>query len=281
MKRSLLYAVTLLLLFAALPGFAQHHVSNWIYRTAMDTTVVPCWTDPSTMISVPPSSMNMMMPTAMYMRIDQMPMDSLNMPHDSTYLGWCRIQAGSDSMHFNMMNGDSMDGSRNMMQFMKAAKCQFRWDSLTSDSAYRHWHLTGMKGWNGLNWVTIGGVSVSGSTATFASSESYSAVAFVGERTVTGVVDRGGAPDHFSLSQNYPNPFNPSTEIRFAVPQTARVSLDVYNLLGEKVATLVDGIETAGTHAVRFDGAGLSSGVYFYRLQHGTSVLTERMTLLK
>jgi len=88
-------------------------------------------------------------------------------------------------------------------------------------------------------------------------------------------------PDHYDLSQNFPNPFNPTTEITYALPQAGRVTLTVFNLLGQKVATLVNGTEVAGIHAVSFDGRSLPSGIYFYHLQAGEFVQTRKMVLLK
>lgn len=87
--------------------------------------------------------------------------------------------------------------------------------------------------------------------------------------------------ERFELSQNYPNPFNPSTSINFTVPVTSDVQLTVFNLLGQKVATLVNERRSAGNHSVRFDARNLSSGVYFYQLQAGDFTLQRRMTLIK
>ncbi len=93
--------------------------------------------------------------------------------------------------------------------------------------------------------------------------------------------DRDNRPAEFRLSQNQPNPFNPTTEIHYALPTAGRVSLRVYDLLGHQVATLVDGVQQAGTQSVRFDGANLPSGVYLYRLQAGDRVTTRKMSLVK
>ena len=86
---------------------------------------------------------------------------------------------------------------------------------------------------------------------------------------------------NFELGQNYPNPFNPSTVIRYALPYKARANVTVFNALGQSVRELVNGEEEAGYHEVKFDGTGLASGVYFYRLQAGSFVETKRLTLLK
>jgi hypothetical protein len=89
-------------------------------------------------------------------------------------------------------------------------------------------------------------------------------------------------PSGISLDQNYPNPFNPSTSIRFQVPEPGRVSLKVYSLLGQEVATLVDDVRSAGTYLATFDARGLASGVYFYRLDAGSGPsLAKRMLILK
>lgn len=88
-------------------------------------------------------------------------------------------------------------------------------------------------------------------------------------------------PGDFALSQNYPNPFNPSTKISYSLPVSGNVELKVYNELGAEVATLAGGFKTAGTYEVTFDGAGLSSGVYFYKLNAGNMSETRKMLLLK
>jgi Zn-dependent metalloprotease/disulfide oxidoreductase YuzD len=88
-------------------------------------------------------------------------------------------------------------------------------------------------------------------------------------------------PTAMALQQNYPNPFNPSTTIRFDLPEAARVTLKVLNLLGQEVATLVEGWQPAGTHAVVFNAANLPSGTYFYVMQAGEVRQVRRLTLMK
>lgn len=101
----------------------------------------------------------------------------------------------------------------------------------------------------------------------------------------------GGAPlppSGYSLSQNFPNPFNPSTIISYQLPANSHVTLKVYDVLGREVETLVDGRQSAGNHAVKFEAKGLPSGVYFYRLsakplsgQAGNFIETKKLVMLK
>jgi hypothetical protein len=93
--------------------------------------------------------------------------------------------------------------------------------------------------------------------------------------------DLAAMPSSFSLEQNYPNPFNPSTTIRFGLAGRARVTLSVFNMLGQRVATLVEGEREAGYHSVNFDASGLASGVYLYRLTAGEHVQARKLILLR
>jgi photosystem II stability/assembly factor-like uncharacterized protein len=93
--------------------------------------------------------------------------------------------------------------------------------------------------------------------------------------------DPGEVPGSVQLYQCYPDPFNPSTVIRYALPSRVRVQVSVYNTLGQEVAILQNGEQEAGMHEVRFDGANLSSGVYFYTLRAGSVAETRKALLLR
>jgi hypothetical protein len=88
-------------------------------------------------------------------------------------------------------------------------------------------------------------------------------------------------PKSYSLSQNYPNPFNPLTTINYELPITNYVELSIYNLLGQKVAMLVNKKQAAGRHQVQWDGRNFASGVYYYRLTAGSFVETKKLVLLR
>jgi flagellar hook assembly protein FlgD len=93
-------------------------------------------------------------------------------------------------------------------------------------------------------------------------------------------------PPDFSLSQNYPNPFNPSTTISYQLPETGGVKLEIYNLKGQRVKTLINTNQEAGYHSVIWNGTdtnnrNVASGVYFYRLSNPTKTISKRMLLMK
>jgi hypothetical protein len=112
----------------------------------------------------------------------------------------------------------------------------------------------------------------------FGQTEFFKTMAF---QVATGVEEQNGAPKEFALMQNYPNPFNPATTIRYDLPRSGYVQLTVYNALGQLMSTLVHENEDAGSHEVRFDGSGLASGMYFYRIQAGGLVQTKKLLLLR
>jgi len=101
------------------------------------------------------------------------------------------------------------------------------------------------------------------------------------ERGTLAVPSDGLRPTEFRLSQNYTNPFNPSTTIRYDLPYTSVVQLVVYNALGQRVATLVQGEKEVGYHETQFDASGLSSGAYFYRLTADNFTQTRKLLVIR
>ena len=111
----------------------------------------------------------------------------------------------------------------------------------------------------------------------------WEVVALVGADAVSSSnEDDITAPVTFTLEQNYPNPFNPSTNIQFTLPAASDVTLEVFNMLGQKVATLLSNEKmTAGSHTQKFDASSLASGMYVYRISAANFVQSRKMMLIK
>ena len=115
---------------------------------------------------------------------------------------------------------------------------------------------------------------------------SYDAVAALANiknymSTVTSIEKTDLVPVKYNLAQNYPNPFNPSTVISYTLPKASDVKLTVFNMLGQKVQTLVDAKQSVGKYTVRFDASELASGVYFYQIQAGNFMKVNKMLYVK
>ena len=98
---------------------------------------------------------------------------------------------------------------------------------------------------------------------------------------IVSVENKEYVPTEFALEQNYPNPFNPTTTIKYQIPAPIHVTLKVYDVLGNEIATLVNEEKSAGTYETEFSAKGLTSGVYFYKLQSGGIIETKKMVLLR
>ena len=90
-----------------------------------------------------------------------------------------------------------------------------------------------------------------------------------------------GVPSTYALEQNFPNPFNPTTSIRYRIPATSKVSLQLFDILGREVQTLVNTIQSSGTYTVTLNARNLASGVYFYRFNAGGFSSTKKLVMVK
>ncbi len=106
-------------------------------------------------------------------------------------------------------------------------------------------------------------------------------VDFNGSFEYSNIIEVEIAPSAYSLSQNYPNPFNPVTSIKYQLPANAFVSINIYDVLGNEVAALINEVKPAGSYELQFDASALTSGVYFYRLQAGDFIDVKKMILMK
>ncbi|MCG6960031.1 T9SS type A sorting domain-containing protein [bacterium BMS3Abin03] len=104
----------------------------------------------------------------------------------------------------------------------------------------------------------------------------------LGIQTISGIEDANyTAPINYVLYQSYPNPFNPTTNIKYSIPKSSKVSLKIYDILGREVTSLVDKYEKSGTYTIQFTAKNLASGIYFYRIKAGKFVQTKKLMLLK
>jgi hypothetical protein len=149
------------------------------------------------------------------------------------------------------------------------------------------WSTLGTGSQNGVNGLGVFALAVVGNEVyvggAFISAGGVSAIGVARWNSGTSRVEQLSptAPKTFLLEQNYPNPFNPSTTIRYQLPVASEVKLEVYDVLGKKIATLVNERQSAGSYQVVWNASGLSSGTYFYRLQAGTFTQTKKMILVK
>jgi hypothetical protein len=102
-----------------------------------------------------------------------------------------------------------------------------------------------------------------------------------GEKNEPADMSETFIPEKTVLHQNYPNPFNPVTQIKFDLAKTGNVKLSIYNVSGQKIAELADGIRNAGFHTVEFDGSKFNSGIYYYNLEVDGKSITKKMVLTK
>jgi choice-of-anchor B domain-containing protein len=185
-------------------------------------------------------------------------------------------------------NGDSV---------ITAQPVSFRWTKSADPGKDPHWYLVRLKG-PGLDttWRADDSLTAYANTAVLQPGATYTwrittrdewnetpsrdSSKFV-VRFTTGVDGKSTTPLSFRLGQNYPNPFNPTTVIRYGIRDAGYVTLKVYNVLGEEVATLVDGIRSAGDGEVRWNAAGLPSGVYLYQLKSGAFFETKKLMLVR
>lgn len=140
---------------------------------------------------------------------------------------------------------------------------------------------------NGANWLQAGMSGFEVSSMTINSSDN-TLFAGTGKGSIYKMVDgvsdakeETSIPTEFELQQNYPNPFNPSTKIEFSVARNERVTITIYNILGQVVKTLVNADYAPGKYTVSFDGSSLASGVYIYNMQTNSTNFTKKMMLLK
>ncbi len=159
----------------------------------------------------------------------------------------------------------------------------------TNNSGFEVERKSSKTEWQPIGFVQGEGTSVSGTNYVFTDQHPeiginyyrLRQIDFDGTFNYSSTVETEFVPGVYALQQNFPNPFNPTTTIRFSVPNEDHVNLTVYNLIGEKVITLVDEVMDQGSHTVNFNGSGLASGLYILRMTSGSYSSIIKMNLLK
>jgi hypothetical protein len=160
-------------------------------------------------------------------------------------------------------------------------ECVLQWSAGMNDLVWSSPQLLGTATFLEGNKIKLEPVNSAGGDAKMDSSQW-----FIPPATGVETTDADGVLDQFKLAQNYPNPFNPVTTISYSLDKTEQIALEVYDVLGNKVRTLYSGVQNAGTHNVRWNGAdengqSVSSGLYLYRLVADDRVQSGKMTLMK
>jgi hypothetical protein len=148
--------------------------------------------------------------------------------------------------------------------------------------------------WDGVNWYSFGNMNSAVYSFTTFNNEpfcggSFSVASGLPADNIAHLINRligirrlnEKIPKNFTLYQNFPNPFNPSTRIKFSVVKSSIVSIEVFDVTGRRISTLVNNRFQPGTYEIDFNAAGLSSGVYFYRLRAGDFIQSKKMVLIK
>ena len=224
-----------------------------------------------------------MMPDSLYCQIlEAFPQDFPGMSGQSAFAGY-EIGIFNPDGTNNMMQSGQMGGG---MSFNSQTNFQLHFNNMQTTGFNVNANNLKVKYWNNQNnsWVTVPNavVNTSTNTVTFSQSQVSNYVILTADKVTTGITDfKNSIPDNFNLRQNYPNPFNPSTTIEFSIKENSNVKLSVYNLLGQKVITLINQPMSAGVHSVLFNASNLSSGIYFYKLTAGENSKVMKMELLK
>lgn len=267
----------------------------WMHVGHSDSVFAYCVNDSANWVSFPPGHMGggmggMMWPDSSFIQFWEIHPDSLPGNHDGEHFQGFYFNM-HDPQGMGMMDG-RFGGHGGMMRFQREQEFRFHYyDEELASLGLSEDGIT-MKYWDddAQQWQAASGVTVDtqANTVTFSTTDLSNYYALSAPSVITGIDDPGDSvvPSQFVLEQNYPNPFNPSTTIQFELPAAAQVQLVVYNLLGQRIAVLVDEARPAGRYSVQWNGrddAGraVSSGIYLFRFEAGEQVNVRRMTLLK
>lgn len=266
-------------------------VGGWFKKSGKHNSRIHCPIDTASWLELPAGAMmgggkqDEDFPDSIFIEFMQTWRDSLPACSDSIRAGWY--------FHFSYEDGNCLRSKGRSVNFMKSLKMKFNFDNGEEDDlglAASSGNLYELKYYDEdlEEWVTVDGAEINPLTQSVTveteSVNGYYAVFETVESTNVAEVDLEAVS--FVLEQNYPNPFNPETRIQYQLAENSIVQISVFNILGQKVRTLVNSVQPAGVHQVVWNGrdeAGqmVTSGMYIYKMQAGARTDFRRMVLLK
>ncbi len=269
-------------------GLPAPWAGGWMARTRTDSTRAYCMNNRQSWIDFPPGNFGNGMggpnwPDSMFVQFWEIHPDSLpGMANDRIFAGY-HVQI-HDRDRTRLMDG-RFGGNNGMLRFEMQHQIRIRYyeDDLAagelnaSTIAVWAWDAT-QEAWMEVEGATL---DADANTVVFLTTDLAAYYALAAEVTGVATVPADELPNRIRLDQNYPNPFNPVTTIPFAVEAPQRVTLEVFDALGRRVAVLVDEAVQAGAYTATFDASGLPSGVYVYRLAGAGQTLRRELVVVK
>lgn len=269
--------------------FGHQFGGNWIYRNMQDTVTVHDPFDSDDQMRIHPGWYQMgghyggMMPDSMFARmLEIFPQNIPNADNQNHFAGF---EIGMFNDNGSNMMWQNQSGCGGHMNFASDVEFRLHYNDIQLMGNGIDENSIRVKYWDDQtsSWITVSNATVdpANNTVTFTQTEVSNYVILTGEQ-VTSVDDESNKiAEDFTLEQNYPNPFNPSTTISFTLKRKADVKLTIYNILGRKVAILIDDNLNSGSHSLQFDAKNLSSGIYFYELKVDGKSMVKKMELIK
>ncbi len=270
--------------------FCQNFSGNWVHRYMNDPVTFPTPFDNSDWMQVNPDWWHMggpgggggMMPDSLFCQIFETTYQQLpGMENENAFAAY-----EIDMYRPNGMNGLHQGGNCGYgMELNSPVDYQLHYNDIQAAGFNIDESTIQVKYYNAQNliWSAYPGVVVDpqNNTVTFSSPLVSNFIILTADQATSVNSETNNSPVQFSLAQNYPNPFNPSTTINFSLIKENHVTINLYNVLGQKIRTLVNGNFTAGKHNLNFNSENLSSGTYFYELTVEGQHIVKKMNLIK
>lgn len=271
-------------------SIGNHFGGGWAHRNMTDSLFIHATFDDNDWMVVRPGWYNsggmhgggMMTDSLFFQMMEVYPQNIPNTGNENVFAGY-EIGVFLPDGQNNMWNGGGCGGMMNFNSNVDfnlhfTLKQISKFNISTNQIQAKYWDSQS----NSWQEVANTTVNITSGTVNFNLSSASNYIILTTDQ-ITGIEDEGNKKlvNNYSLSQNYPNPFNPSTLIKYKLPENGFVSLIVYDLLGDEVATIIKQQQVAGSYTVSFNAENLTSGVYFYQLKSGNFLQVKKMLLLR